>query len=184
MNTLEQLVNQRVLEEGLKKAKPLAAQMGLESVPDEMLEMICPNLNYSGQFTPALYARFQSVKRLLKELSEQTSPKHGHIVKFTNQYGSYDESALLFKEGDVRNQNLVACVGGKTLNLGELELRDYGLNMHIGCGGPFEPISEAQIQSLSEFDFYETTYRIWGQNPCGNGMIDITVPMKRWFLTV
>ncbi|HIC9820316.1 TPA: hypothetical protein ACXALG_004577 [Klebsiella pneumoniae] len=33
MNTLEQLVNQRVLEEGLKKAKPLAAQMGLESVP-------------------------------------------------------------------------------------------------------------------------------------------------------
>ncbi|EPV6917738.1 hypothetical protein ACV9MC_004378 [Klebsiella pneumoniae] len=31
MNTLEQLVNQRVLEEGLKKAKPLAAQMGLES---------------------------------------------------------------------------------------------------------------------------------------------------------
>lgn len=67
MNTLEQLVNQRVLEEGLKKAKPLAAQMGLESVPDEMLEMICPNLNYSGQFTPALYARFQSVKRLLKE---------------------------------------------------------------------------------------------------------------------
>ncbi|EKL8669255.1 hypothetical protein PSQ61_004566, partial [Salmonella enterica subsp. enterica serovar Typhimurium] len=51
MNTLEQLVNQRVLEEGLKKAKPLAAQMGLESVPDEMLEMICPNLNYSGQFT-------------------------------------------------------------------------------------------------------------------------------------
>lgn len=40
MNTLEQLVNQRVLEEGLKKAKPLAAQMGLESVPDEMLEMI------------------------------------------------------------------------------------------------------------------------------------------------
>ncbi|EMQ3584154.1 hypothetical protein ACTJKU_19880, partial [Citrobacter freundii] len=118
MNTLEQLVNQRVLEEGLKKAKPLAAQMGLESVPDEMLEMICPNLNYSGQFTPALYARFQSVKRLLKELSEQTSPKHGHIVKFTNQYGSYDESALLFKEGDVRNQNLVACVGGKTINLG------------------------------------------------------------------
>ncbi|EOY6238880.1 hypothetical protein ACP9IA_004161, partial [Proteus mirabilis] len=64
------------------------------------------------------------------------------------------------------------------------ELRDYGLNMHIGCGGPFEPISEAQIQSLSEFDFYETTYRFWGQNPCGNGMIDITVPMKRWFLTV
>lgn len=43
MNTLEQLVNQRVLEEGLKKAKPLAAQMGLESVPDEMLEMICVN---------------------------------------------------------------------------------------------------------------------------------------------
>ncbi|MFZ6741427.1 MULTISPECIES: hypothetical protein [Klebsiella pneumoniae complex] len=154
------------------------------TICNSALEMICPNLNYSGQFTPALYARFQSVKRLLKELSEQTSPKHGHIVKFTYQYGSYDESALLFKEGDVRNENLIACVGGKTLNLGELELRDYGLNMHIGCGGPFEPISEAQIQSLSEFDFYETTYRFWGQNPCGNGMIDITVPMKRWFLTV
>jgi hypothetical protein len=121
---------------------------------------------------------------LLKELSEQTSPKHGHIVKFTYQYGSYDESALLFKEGDVRNENLIACVGGKTLNLGELELRDYGLDMHIGCGGPFEPISESQIQSLSEFDFYETTYRFWGQNPCGNGLIEITVPMKRWFLTV
>lgn len=60
MNTLEQLVNQRVLEEGLKKAKPLAAQMGLESVPDEMLEMICPNLNYSG----AVYA--SSVREISK----------------------------------------------------------------------------------------------------------------------
>lgn len=158
--------------------------MGLESVPDEMLELISPNLNYSGQFTPALYARFQSVKLLLKELSEQTTPKHGRIVKFTNQYASYDESALLLREVEIRNQNLIACVGGKTLNLGELELREYGLDMHIGCGGPFEPISESQIQSMSEFDAYETTYKFWGQTPCGGGMINVTVPMKRWFLTV
>ncbi|ONG03910.1 hypothetical protein BWQ95_20370 [Aeromonas hydrophila] len=109
-----------MLEEGLKKAKPLAAQMGLESVPDEMLEMICPNLNYSGQFTPALYARFQSVKRLLKELSEQTSPKHGHIVKFTNQYGSYDESALLFNVTNgaivIHTQRLKSDPGGNLLS--------------------------------------------------------------------
>jgi len=182
MNTLKTLVNSMVLEEGLKKAKPLAEQMGLESVPDEMLEMICPNLNYSGQFTPTLYARFQNVKRLLKELAEQTTPKHGHIVKFTNQYGSYDESALLLREGEIRGQNLIACVGGK--NLGDLELRDYGLDMNIGCGGPFEPVSETQIQSMTEFDIHETTYNFWGQTPCANGMINIKVPMKRWILTV
>ena len=117
MNTLKTLVNSMVLEEGLKKAKPLAEQMGLESVPDEMLEMICPNLNYSGQFTPTLYARFQNVKRLLKELAEQTTPKHGHIVKFTNQYGSYDESALLLREGEIRGQNLIACVGGAMVDV-------------------------------------------------------------------
>lgn len=61
MNTLEQLVNQRVLEEGLKKAKPLAAQMGLESVPDEMLEMICPNLT---ELLWAVYA--SSVREISK----------------------------------------------------------------------------------------------------------------------
>ncbi len=37
MNMLKQLVDQMVLEDGLKKAKPLAAQMGLESVPDEIV---------------------------------------------------------------------------------------------------------------------------------------------------
>lgn len=182
MNTLKNIFNSMVLEEGLKKAKPLAEQMGLESVPDEMLEMICPNLNYSGKFNPTLFARFQSVKRLLKQLSEQTTPKHGHIVKFTSQYGSYDESALLLREGEIRGQNLIACVGGK--NLGDLDLRDYGLDMHIGCGGPFEPVSESQIHSMSEFDIHETTYNFWGQTPCANGMINIKVPMKRWILTV
>ncbi|WP_270819997.1 hypothetical protein [Aeromonas sp. Y311-2] len=182
MKTLQQFVNKMVLEEALKKAEPLAKQMGLGSVPEEMLELIYPNLNYAGQFNPALYARFQSVKRLLKELSEQITPKHGHIVKFTNQYGSYDESALLLREGEIRRQNLIACVGGKTL--GDLELREFGLDMHIGCGGPFEPVSEVHIASLSEFDFYETSYRFWGQTPCGNGMITISFPMKRWFLSL
>lgn len=186
MSNLKQLVNQMVLEDAMKKAEPLAKLMGLNSVSDEMLELICPNLNYAGQFTPALFARFQRVKQLLKDLAAQTTPKHGHIVKFTNRYGSYDDSALLLREGEVRRQNLIACVGGKTLGdtTGDLELRGYGLEMHIGCGGPFEPVSDDQIQNLSEFDFFETSYKFWGQSPCGGGMIDITVPMRRWILSV
>lgn len=184
MNSLDQLVNSMVREETLKKALPLAKQLGLESVPEEMYELISLNLNYSGQFTPALYARFQGVKVLLENLSEQTMPKHGHIVKYSNQYALYEESALLLQEGDIRKQNMISCVGGKNINIGELKLRDYGLDMHIGCGGPFEPISEAHIKSLSKFDFYKTTYRFWGQTPCGDGMIYVSVPMKRWFLSV
>jgi hypothetical protein len=186
MSNLKQLVNQMVLENAMKKAEPLAKLMGLNSVSDEILELICPNLNYAGQFTPALFARFQKVKQLLKELAAQTTPKHGHIVKFTDRYESYDESALLLREGEVRGQNLIACVGGKTLGdaIGDLELRDYGIDMHIGCGGPFVPVSDDRIQNLSEFDYFETTYKFWGQSPCGNGMIDIIVPMRRWILNV
>jgi hypothetical protein len=185
MSNLRQLVNQMVLEEAMKKAEPLAKLMGFDSVPDEMLELICPNLTYAGQFTPALYARFQSVKQLLKELSAQTTPKHGHIVKFTDRYGSYDEAALLLKEGECRGQNLIACVGGKTLSdtTGDLALQRYGIEMHIGCGGPFVPVSEDQLQTLSEFDFFETTYRLWGQSPCAHGLIQITVPMRRWIFS-
>ena len=64
-----------VVEEATKKAMPLAKHLGMASIPEDMLEMICPNLTYSGQFTPELYTKFQKVKRLLKELSEQTIPK-------------------------------------------------------------------------------------------------------------
>ena len=103
-------------------------------------------------------------------------------MKLTTQYEIYDDSALLLREGEIRRQNLIACVGGK--NLDDLNLRDYGLAMHIGCGGPFEPVTEMQIQELSEFDMFETNYRFWGEKPCGNGMIHVTVPMKRWFLTL
>ncbi|WP_407212316.1 hypothetical protein [Enterobacter hormaechei] len=162
MNMLKQLVDQMVLEDGLKKAKPLAAQMGLESVPDEMLEMICPNLNYSGQFTPTLYARFQSVKRLLKQLSEQTLPKHGHIVKFTNQYGSYDESALLIKEGEVRNQNLIACVGGKTLNLGELCIFRDDLASDFGMSRPPISVSSGHLFRYRPASLFFLRFTVFG----------------------
>ncbi|MFC5080625.1 hypothetical protein VTH8203_04605 [Vibrio thalassae] len=124
MNTKQHLRNPMVVEEATKKAEPQAKQLGLASIPDDMLEMICPNLTYARQFTPELYAKFQNVKRLLKELSEQSTPKHGHIVKFTTQYASYDESVLLLREGEIRGENLIACVGGK--NLDDLDLRDYG----------------------------------------------------------
>ena len=71
MSNLEQSVKQRVLEEAMKKAEPLAKLMGMNAIPDEMLELICPNLNYSGQFTPGVYARYQKVKQLLAELLQR-----------------------------------------------------------------------------------------------------------------
>lgn len=93
---------------------------------------------------------------------------------------------MLLQEGETRGQNLIAGVGGKTLSdtTGTLNLMDYGIEMHIGCGGPFVPVTLEQIQNLTEFDFYETTYRFWGHRPCGNGMLEITVPMRRWLLSV
>lgn len=74
MDMPQHLRNPMVVEDAMKKAEPLAKQMGLSSIPDDMLELICPNLTFAGQFTPGLYARFQSVKQLLKSLSEQHKP--------------------------------------------------------------------------------------------------------------
>ncbi|WP_154119438.1 hypothetical protein [Vibrio parahaemolyticus] len=181
MDMPQHLRNPMVVEEAMKKAEPLAKQMGLSSIPDDMLELICPNLTFAGQFTPGLYARFQSVKQLLKSLSEQHKPKHGHIVNLTTQYASYEEAVLLLREGEIRGENLIASVGGK--NLDDFDMRDYGIAMHVGCGGPFNPITDKHIQTLFEFDMFETTYNFLGAY-CGNGMIEVTVPMKRWFLTL
>ncbi|WCM68678.1 hypothetical protein K0819_23750 (plasmid) [Vibrio parahaemolyticus] len=125
MDMPQHLRNPMVVEDAMKKAEPLAKQMGLSSIPDDMLELICPNLTFAGQFTPGLYARFQSVKQLLKSLSEQHKPKHGHIVNLTTQYASYEEAVLLLREGEIRGENLIASVGGK--NLDDFDMRDYGI---------------------------------------------------------
>jgi len=176
--------NKSIPHHVLKVAEPLAEKMGLDHIPNDLLQLIEPNMDFSGGFSPELYERFKQVKLLLKDLANQKMPKHGHIVRFATPYGSYEDSALLLAEGDIRKQNMVVCVAGKTLNLGELKLQPYGLDMHIGCGGPFEPISQSQFQSMTEFDLHMTTYKFWGRSPCANGMIEVTVPMKRWYLEV
>lgn len=178
-------LNPWALGEAYRKAEPLAKEMGLSEIPADLLELIYHNLNYAGTggFNPALYKRFQQVKCVLKELAEQTTPKHGHIVKLTHStWGSYDEAALLLNEADRRWGHRIACHYGKVI--AELELQDYGLDMYAGTGGPFEKVTDDQVQSLIEFDLYPTRYQFWGSTPCGNGMITVYVPMKRWYLTM
>jgi hypothetical protein len=48
MDMPQHLRNPMVVEEAMKKAEPLAKQMGLSSIPDDMLELICPNLTFAG----------------------------------------------------------------------------------------------------------------------------------------
>lgn len=186
MTILPKPVSPWALGESARKAEILAKDMGLDYVPVDMLELIYHNLNYAGNggFNPALYKRFQQVKRVLKELAEQAIPKHGHLVKLMHStWGSYDEAALLLSEADRRwGGHRVACHYGKVI--AELELQDYGLDMYAGSGGPIEKVTDDQVQSLIEFDLYPTHYQFWGATPCGNGMITVYVPMKRWYLTM
>lgn len=153
-------------------------ETGAEQDRDFMLSVIRQNLSYANAFKPALFERCRNVVALFAELNRSQVPLSGHRVKIVgDDYMSCDSGIL----DDIYSQWEEG--GASVCAAGSAHLCSYTLKSGFGAplsisGGPHHSIDRRK--RLESLDVVRAHYWFWGERPCGNGGIYISVDVKRW----